>query len=99
MDRAELFTSLAAAAPSREDVVYVERRGAAYAWHQVAPGDEPPDPSSGPDVWMYFSGDWPQDDQVRLAAFCDDMLAEMESMAGGADRCRWPLDQPWPLSH
>jgi len=23
------------------------------------------------------------------------LLAETESMLGGADRCRWPLDQPY----
>jgi hypothetical protein len=27
------------------------------------------------------------------------LLAEMESMCGGADRCRWPLDQPYPPGH
>lgn len=99
MDRAELFASLAEAAPSIADIVYVERRGTAYSWHQVTPGAETPMPSSGPDVWMYFSGAWPQDDPVGLQAFCADMVAEMESMAGGDDRCRWPLNQPWPMRH
>ncbi|MFN2517453.1 MAG: hypothetical protein ABR604_00210 [Jatrophihabitantaceae bacterium] len=96
MDRAELATSLAEAAPSFDDVVYVERRGEAYSWHRVIPGAEPAVPPAAPDVWMYFSGAWPQDDSVRFQAFCQDMLDEMESMAGGDDRCRWPLDQPWP---
>ena len=27
------------------------------------------------------------------------LLAEMESMCGGADRYRWPLDQPYPPGH
>lgn len=99
MDRAELFTSLAQAPPSPEDIVYVERRGTEYAWHQVSPGEQPPISSAGADVWMYFSGAWPQDDPTKTQAFCEDMLAEMESMAGGDDRCRWPLDQPWPHLH
>jgi len=99
MDHGELLASLAESAPCLEDIVYVERRGVTYSWHRVIPGAEPPESSAGPDVWMYFSGAWPQDDPVRLQAFCDDLLAEMESMAGGEDRCRWPLDQPWPMTH
>lgn len=100
MDSAELFASLAAATPSREDIVYVERRGPDYAWHLVTADSESPRASTGADVWMYFSGSWPQGDPDRLEAFCADMLAEMESMAGGSeDRCRWPLDQPWPKPH
>jgi hypothetical protein len=99
MDRAELFGSLAEAAPSLEDILYIERRGEAYAWHRVNPGAEPPPTNPGPDVWMYFSGAWPQGDPIRLQAFCEDMVAEMESMAGGDDRCRWPVDQPWPITH
>lgn len=99
MDRAELFKSLADAAPSAEDIVYVARHGTDYSWHRVSPGEGQPASSAAADVWMYFSGAWPQDDPVRLTAFCEDMLAEMESMAGGEDRCRWPLDQPWPLAH
>jgi hypothetical protein len=31
--------------------------------------------------------------------FFDDLLAELESMAGAADRCRWPVDEPWPHQH
>lgn len=99
MDQTELFASIAQAAPRAEDIVYVERRGTDYSWHQVNPGDQPPESSSGADVWMYFSGAWPQNDPVRTQAFCEDMLSEMESMAGGDDRCRWPLDQPWPHLH
>ncbi|MBA3419316.1 MAG: hypothetical protein ACR2KO_10995 [Geodermatophilaceae bacterium] len=98
MDQDQLFSSIADAAPSAEDIVYVERRGTAYSWHLVVQGAELPPSSAGADVWMYFSGNWPQDDPERLRAFCDDMLAEMESMAGG-DRCRWPLSEPYPLGH
>ncbi len=99
MDRSEFFASLAAAAPRHEDIVYVERCGTTYSWQRATPGTEPPVPSPAADVWIYFSGPWPREDPVRLRAFCEDLLAEMESMAGGDDRCRWPLDQPWPMAH
>ena len=33
------------------------------------------------------------------AKHLDDLIAEMDSMSGGADRCRWPLDQPYPVRH
>jgi hypothetical protein len=36
---------------------------------------------------------------MRLRAFFDDLLAELESMADHVDRCRWPLNDPWPHSH
>lgn len=111
MDRDQLFASLAQAPPSAEDVIYVERRGREYAWHQVENGVSTARSSEGADVWMYFTGVWPREDPVRARAFCDDMIDEMESMAGGADRCRWPLDDalrsggvmsiddPWPQLH
>jgi hypothetical protein len=99
MDRSQLFASLAEAPLNADDIVYVERRGTQYSWALVTPGTQPPASTAGADVWMYFSGSWPQDDPVGSEAFCADMLAEMESMAGGDDRCRWPLDQPWPQLH
>ncbi|MGH9223012.1 MAG: hypothetical protein ACRD2W_04340 [Acidimicrobiales bacterium] len=55
-------------------------------------------PGGSADAWLYYTGRWP-DDADRFAAFFDELLAEMESMAGGADRCRWPLDEPWPHGH
>lgn len=98
MDRNEFKASIQDAPPHADDMVYVERRGSSYGWHVVSP-DAWAQLSEGADVWMYFTGHWPADDPDRLRAFCDDLLAEMESMAGGADRCRWPLDQPWPMAH
>ncbi|HEY4019160.1 MAG TPA: hypothetical protein VGM75_10765 [Pseudonocardiaceae bacterium] len=101
MNRTDLFASIVAAGPGSDDVVYLERRGDAYAWHTVAAADQRWDFSGqdGPDVWMYFHGAWPLDDPARLQLFFDDLLEELESMAGGADRCRWPLDEPWPHTH
>ncbi|HET9563002.1 MAG TPA: hypothetical protein VFP27_00445 [Mycobacterium sp.] len=103
MNREELFTSIVAARPGRDDIVYLERRGNDYDWQMVPVGDVAVDasPSAGPDpdVWMSFSAAWPVDDPDRLRAFFDDMLAELESMADKTDRCRWPIDEPWPHSH
>jgi hypothetical protein len=103
MNRQELFTSIVAARPGRDDLVYLERRGDEYDW-RLWPVDDiavsAASPSDGgPDVWMSFSALWPVDDPERIRAFLDDMLAELESMADKADRCRWPIDEPWPHHH
>ena len=102
MNREELFASIAATRPDREDTVYLERRGQSYDWRIASPdtvvGLITETPSDHPDVWMCFSATWPRD-PTRLQAFFDDLLAELESMADHVDRCRWPLDDPWPHSH
>ena len=95
MNREELFASIVAARPGRDDTVYLERRGEEYEWRFVGVG-EVPQPTSAPDVWMSFSAAWPVEDEARMRAFFDDLLAELESMADKADRCRWSLDEPWP---
>lgn len=95
MTRDELFASIVAADPDRDDLVYLERRGDSYNWRistDVASGYA----AAAPDVWMSISADWPLDDPMRLRAFFADLLAELESMADAADRCRWPIDDPWP---
>lgn len=103
MTRDDLYSGILAARPTGDDVVYIERRGEDYAWRRapldadmLAPGEE-----TSSDVWIYYSGAWPAGDQGPDAwrAFLNDLLAEMESMAGGVDRCRWPLDEPWPHGH
>jgi hypothetical protein len=103
MNRDELLTSIVAARPGRDDIVYLERRGDDYDWQLVPVGGVAVDPSSstspGADVWMSFSAAWPVDDPEQLHTFFDDVMAELESMAGGVDRCRWPIDEPWPHSH
>jgi hypothetical protein len=109
MNRDELFASIVAARPDRDDMVYLERRGQDYAWRIVpvdgmpvtaAPdGSAAPDGPVAPDVWMSFSVAWPVDEPDRMRAFFDDLLAELESMADPADRCRWPIDEPWPHFH
>ena len=99
MNREELFASIVAARHDRDDTVYLERRGESYQWRLVPAGDVITEaPSDHPDVWMCFCAHWP-DDASRTRAFFDDLLAELESMADRTDRCRWPLDDPWPHSH
>ena len=101
MNREELFASIVAARPDREDTVYLERRGNSYQWRVVGvegvlAGSSPSD--DDPEVWMSFTATWPENPD-RMQAFFDDLLAELESMADRADRCRWSLDDPWPHSH
>lgn len=93
MTRDELFASIVAARPGRDDLVYVERSGDSYQWRLIA--DDMPPSTSTPDVWMSLSADWPLDDPARRQPFFDDLLAELESMADTVDRCRWPVDKPW----
>jgi hypothetical protein len=97
----ELFASIGANRPGRDDVVYLERRGDEYRWW-IVPPDGATHPVRGeqpdPDAWMSFSAAWPHEPQ-RLRVFFDDLLAELESTVAGADRCRWPVDEPWPHFH
>lgn len=83
-------------------MLYVERRGSDYT-ARVAGGDGSAilagQSMTDPDVWIYLTARWPLGDRAACSAMFDDLLAEMESMAGGLDRCRWPLDEPWPHGH
>jgi hypothetical protein len=101
MDREQLFASIVAACPGRDDLVYLKRHGDQYEWRVVSPGNAIVDvaASGEPDVWMSFSAAWPVGDPARMRAFFNDLLAELESMADTADRCRWPIDEPWPHFH
>ena len=94
MTRDELFASIVATRPGRDDLVYLERRGDSYNWRMATAAEVRS--AAAPDVWMSISAAWPLDEPARLRAFFDDLLAELESMADTADRCRWPLDEPWP---
>jgi len=103
MDRAQLLAELTEARTEAGDVVLVQRSGADYRWRRLPPGEVPvlaADGTPGPDAWIFYSGPWPAADRLQeLPPFLEDLLAEMESMCGGADRCRWPLDQPYPPGH
>ena len=104
MDRARLLAEMTEAGPGPQEAVIVERRGDDYSWARLDPGAAP-DLSweqrmgCGPDAWIFYTGPWPAGRLADLPAFLEDLLAEMESMCGGADRCRWPLDQPYPVRH
>ena len=102
MNREELFASIVAACRDREETVYLERRGDCYNWRIASPqavvAVVTEAPADAPDVWICFSASWPVDPS-RARAFFDDLLAELESMADRTDRCRWPLNDPWPHSH
>lgn len=102
MDRAQLLAELAGAGNQPGEAVFVERRGEDYRWRCLPPGAVPalaPDELPGPDAWIVYSGPWPADRPEDLFPFLEDLLAEMESMCGAADRCRWPLDEPYPAGH
>lgn len=99
MDREQLVVTILTADPQPGEFFYVERRGDSYAWHRPDSGAPPPrhDP---PEAWIYYSWQRALGDPDAARAMVDDLLAEMEAMTGASgDRCRWPLDQPWPLSH
>src|SRR5262249_22689217 len=102
MDREQLLAAIVDARPGPADVVYVERRGEDYACRVTGPGEDLLVGGGGdgvPAVWIYWSGGGPPDDSERRRAVFADLLEEMESMAGGSDRCRWSLDDPWPHRH
>lgn len=104
MNRARLLAEMAAAEPGPDDVLYLERLGRDYRWRFGASGAMPaaavrPTSEPAPDAWMFYSGPWPAGGPATVRRFAEDLLAEMESMCGGADRCRWPLSQPYPVRH
>lgn len=101
MNRERLLAAIIDARPGPADVVYVERRGQEYDCRVSGPGEDLllGGPGDGfPDVWVYWSGEWPADDPDRQQVVFEDLLEEMESVAGGSDRCRWPLDEPYGQS-
>jgi hypothetical protein len=95
--RDQLFAQLSELHPDVGDVVYVDRRADDYgASIRGLPIGEVTE--AAPEAWMYYSGRWPETAE-QFPQFFEELLAEMESMVGGADRCRWPLDEPWPHVH
>lgn len=103
MDQARLLAEIAAAQTQPDDVLYLERQGDDYRWRLLGPGEfqagNVPQGQSELDAWIFYTGPWPTGHPDDLPAFLGELLAEMESMCGGVDRCRWPLDQPYPLRH
>ena len=101
MKQEQLFAEILSDRPSAGDVVYIERRGEEYAWRRTAADANALvlDAETLPDARICYSGEWPLDDPERWHVLCDDLIAKMESMAGGPDRCRWSADDPWPRGH
>ena len=103
MNREQLSAALRTERPESGDLVSIERRGETYGFARTRAGDRPSaaewEGGFLPDAWISYSGEWPFEDAGRWEAFFEDLLAEMEAMSGGADRCRWPADEPWPHGH
>ena len=94
MDQDALFAAIVAIAPGEGDLLYVERRGETYAMTLTPPGGDMPFPTDTPDAWIFWSAKWPDDSPDQQRAVFADLLAEMETMAGGADRCHWIAEPP-----
>lgn len=87
--------------PEHGELVYIERRGESYTVSRTGAGGTfaGPQPDAPlPDAWIYYTG-WQEHQKADPAAFFDDLFAEMEAAAGGHDRCRWSVDDPWPHKH
>jgi hypothetical protein len=102
MTEEEVFAAIVAARPGPEEILFVGRTGKDYSW-RVIPSGEPmtPEVDGGfPDAWMFSNVAWPVDAaEESQRAFFDDLVAEMETMADGADRCRWEFDDPYGYRH
>jgi hypothetical protein len=100
MDRDRLSLDLQTTTREPGEAVYVERRGLEFAWRRCRPDADGIDaPAELPDSWIFYSGPWPGGDGERWPAFFEDLMAELDSMTGSADRCRWPIDEPYPHTH
>lgn len=91
MDAQQLSSELLAAGLEDGEVVYLERRGAEYDW---ARGQVQPT-ADLPDGWFFYMGAWPGE-AARWPAFFTDLLAELDTLVDGGDRCRWDPGDPWP---
>lgn len=101
LTREELFAEIVADWPEPGELVYIERRGETFRLARLSMGEIVAAPEADaplPDAWVYYAG-WQERQQKDPEAFFEDLLAEMEAAAGGYDRCRWSVDDPWPHSH
>ena len=81
-------------------MVHIVRYGHEYDYSTAGFIDAAADADRGtPDAWIYFSGRWPNRPEA-FPAFFDDLMEEMEAMAGGSpDRCRWDPADPYFHQH
>ncbi len=102
MTEEEVYEAILAAKPGPEEILFVGRTGKEYAWRSVPPGEPMSAEVDGVflDAWMFSTVPWPVEaDEETQRAFFVDLVAEMETMADGADRCRWEFDDPYGYRH
>lgn len=102
MTEEEVFDAIVAAEPGPDEILFVGRLGKEYSWRSVPPGEPMMAGVEGEllDAWMFSTVAWPSGTEVEEQRnFFDDWVAEMETMADGADRCRWEFDDPYGYRH
>ena len=102
MTEDEVFDAIVAARPGPDAILFVGRVGKEFAWRPIGPGEPMIGEIDGafPDAWMFSTVAWPVDADIdEQRRFFDDLLAELETMADGADRCRWEFDDPYGYRH
>ncbi len=98
----EVFDEIVAAKPDPDAILYLGRTGEDYTWREIAAGQ--PMAAAGddgfPDAWVFSAAPWPVGaGSEEQRAFFDDLLAEIETMVDGPDRCRWDFDDPYNHRH
>jgi hypothetical protein len=98
----EVFHAIVAAQPGPDEILFIGRKGTDYSWRAVPPGEPMTAQIDGAylDAWMFSTVAWPRHaDEAGQRVYFDDLVAEMETMAAGADRCRWEFDDPYGYRH
>jgi hypothetical protein len=98
----EVYDAIVASKPGPDEILFVGRAGKEYSWRSVPPGEPMSAEVEGVflEAWMFSTIAWPTEaDEATQRAFFDDLVAEMETMADGADRCRWEFDDPYGYRH
>jgi hypothetical protein len=98
----EVFDAIVAAKPGPEEVLFVGRNDKDYSWRSVPAGEPMSAEVDGVflEAWMFITIPWPTEaTEEAQRAFFDDLIAEMETMADGPDRCRWEFDDPYGYRH
>jgi len=76
VDQERLLTAIIEARPGPADVVYVERRGEEYGCRVSGPEEDlllGGVAAEFPEVWIYWSGEWPAEDPDRQQAVFKDL--------------------------
>jgi hypothetical protein len=102
MTEDEVFEEIVASKPGPDEILFVGRSDKDYSWRIVPPGGSMIAEVDGValSAWMFSTIAWPTgEDEDTQRAFFVDLVAEMETMADGADRCRWEFDDPYGYRH